>query len=94
MWCAPWQVELTRALREGENKLEIEVANTWANRLIGDQQPAHKGKRELSWPSGLLGGRKQAAGRHTFSTHRYHKPDAPLLPAGLLGPVRLLETGD
>ena len=36
IWCAPWRVALGGALRVGENRLEIEVANLWPNRLLGD----------------------------------------------------------
>ena len=36
-WTAPYRVEITAALHEGDNEVRIEVTNTWANRLIGDQ---------------------------------------------------------
>ncbi len=37
-WTAPYRVDITRAVKKGKNSLEIEVTNTWANRMIGDQR--------------------------------------------------------
>jgi hypothetical protein len=66
VWCPPWRVNVSNALQPGDNRLEIEVANLWPNRLIGDQSlppnrqftwvsvnPFHKDSPLL--PSGLLG---------------------------------------
>jgi hypothetical protein len=66
VWCLPWRVECTGALRAGTNQVEIEVANLWPNRLIGDQSlPTEKRFTWTTWnpykqdspllPSGLLG---------------------------------------
>ena len=37
-WKRPFRVDITSALKEGENLLEIEVTNQWVNRLVGDEQ--------------------------------------------------------
>jgi hypothetical protein len=36
-WTYPYRVNVTKALKKGNNNLEIAVTNTWANRIIGDQ---------------------------------------------------------
>jgi hypothetical protein len=36
IWTAPWQVDISAALKSGSNQLNIEVINLWPNRLIGD----------------------------------------------------------
>ena len=37
-WTPPYRVDVSGLIREGRNVLEIEVANNWMNRLIGDQR--------------------------------------------------------
>lgn len=39
LWKKPFRVNVTSALKTGENKFEIKVINLWVNRLIGDAQP-------------------------------------------------------
>ena len=38
-WKTPYHVNITSALQEGENAMEVRVSNLWINRLIGDLQP-------------------------------------------------------
>lgn len=92
VWCAPWRVEVTGAIKAGDNQLEIEVANRWPNRMIGDKQPADANAREVQAPPGFLGGKKIKTGRYTFSTHNPYNAKMQLLPSGLLGPVTISTT--
>jgi hypothetical protein len=66
VWKKPFRVEVTNALKGGENKVEIKVINLWVNRLIGDAQPGVTNKLTYTampfyqanaklLPSGLLG---------------------------------------
>ena len=70
LWLAPWRLDVTKAVRPGNNLLEVEVVNAWHNRLVGDKA-------------------LPASQRHTFLTANTVAKNAPLLPAGLLGPVTL-----
>jgi hypothetical protein len=36
LWTAPFEVEVTHALRPGRNVVEVHVANAWMNRLIAE----------------------------------------------------------
>ncbi len=94
LWKAPFRCDATSALRKGANRLEVEVVNLWPNRLIGDERlPADSDRNPdgtlRSWPGWLLKGQKSPTGRTTFATWRQYGPNDPLLPSGLLGPVRL-----
>jgi hypothetical protein len=65
VWTAPWQVDISRAVKPGDNKLEIEVANLWPNRMIGDAAFPDQKFTQTTYrpykatdallPSGLLG---------------------------------------
>ena len=89
VWCAPWRVDLSTAMTPGLNHLEIEVANRWANRLIGDQLAPDAQARTVSWSEGFLGGKSFTTGRYTFTTGAHFKATDSLLPSGLLGPVTI-----
>jgi hypothetical protein len=77
VWCPPWRVDISKAAREGENALEIEVVNQWANRLIGDAgRPVEE--RYTKTNVSKFDKPPKNGGAHV------------LRPSGLLGPVRLL----
>jgi len=85
-------VDITGVIREKGNQLEIEVANLWPNRLIGDQQYPDDGVKDGKWPSWLVKKEKRTSDRHTFTTYNPYKKDSPLLSSGLLGPVTIQQT--
>jgi hypothetical protein len=72
LWTKPACVDITDAVKESDNDLEVTVVNLWPNRLIGDESLPKESR---------------------FTETNMHKfgPASPLLPSGLIGPVRLFE---
>ncbi len=67
LWKAPFETDVTGALRPGANRIEIRVTNEWTNRIIGDRAmpgrtvlsqggpPPFGARPQTPAPSGLLG---------------------------------------
>lgn len=70
VWKTPFRVEVSGAIKQGANELEVKVTNLWVNRLIGDQLP-------------------NVAKKFTYTSQQFYRAESPLLPSGLLGPVRI-----
>ena len=83
-------MDITDHLRKGNNELDIEVVNRWPNRLIGDERRPDDGIKDGKWPEWLTKGLPRTSGRYTFTTYRHYTKNSPLLPSGLLGPVRVV----
>ena len=75
LWKPPYRIDVTTALKTGDNELEVKVTNLFANRITGDF---------LSPPE-----EKQFHAFGAIEQYRpYAKEDGPL-PSGLFGPVVL-----
>ena len=73
-WHPPFRLDVADALHEGENRLEIRVANLWHNRLVADAE-LPKTKRVT----------RMVPESH-YERLRGHKP----IDSGLIGPVRIV----
>ena len=70
LWKTPYSVDVTDALKPGDNLLEVKVVNLWINRQIGDEQLPEDSDRESkgtlkSWPAWLA-----VAGWSRFSAQK------------------------
>lgn len=101
VWTAPFRACITQALKAGKNVVEVEVVNTWVNRVIGDERLPEDLDYDTGGSKFTVGRLKTFPGwfysgsqpknrrRHTFSTWKHYTAEDPLLPAGLLGPVTI-----
>lgn len=90
VWTAPCQLKISDAVLPGNNQIDIEVANLWPNRLIGDERFSDDGIKDGQWPGWLLKKQSRTSGRYTFTTLKFYTKDSGLLKSGLIGPVRIL----
>jgi hypothetical protein len=106
LWNPPYNADITPYLKSGNNTFEIAVTNTWANRLIGDEQEpldfevgdvkkvkgSDFGRAMKAFPDWFLNDQpRPSQGRKTFNIHHYYNAESPLLPAGLVGPARIVK---
>ena len=94
LWKPPFRVDVTDALKAGDNHLEVKVVNLWINRMIGDEQLPQDSLRNgdgtlKQWPEWVQAGKPSPTGRFTFTSWRLWKKDDRLQESGLLGPVTL-----
>ncbi|MEN8139284.1 MAG: glycosyl hydrolase [Bacteroidota bacterium] len=78
VWKAPYVIEVTDKVKAGENTFEIVIANTWANRMIGDTK-LPKDKRYT---------RSNIDGHETSEAIPFE--DLEPRKSGLFGPVKLV----
>jgi len=106
LWYPPFKVDITDALKNGDNVIEISVTNNWANRLVGDEkEPADfdwgsdrgvdKGHAMKAYPDWFLKNESRPSkGRKAFTVWYYYRDNSALQPAGLVGPVKLVSVGE
>ncbi len=100
LWKPPFRADISSLLKPGYNLLEVRVTNLWVNRLIGDEyfpdetvwKNAYGAMIVGEWPDWLIKGEpRPESDRISWSTRgKDWSKDDPLLPSGLLGPVRLI----
>ncbi len=99
LWHEPFQIDITKYIISGTNKLEIKVTNLWINRLIGDAKfdddakfttAGSRGKGIKEIPEWLLTNQpKPKSERKIFSTWQFYDSKSDLFPSGLIGPVKI-----
>jgi len=81
-WCEPHSFDISSFLRPGPNKLVVEIANTWSNRLVGD---AVSGENYTS---------TNITSTDVINGFQIKAPwaEVPLIDSGLFGPVTITTT--
>jgi len=98
LWKKPFRLDITSALQDGANELEVRVTNLWVNRLIGDADKmaalgvTYRDRNGViaKWPAWVPQDAPPADAPVTFTTWRQWDGTELLPPSGLLGPATLI----
>ncbi|MDR0537301.1 MAG: hypothetical protein LBH04_04535 [Tannerellaceae bacterium] len=101
LWNPPYRKDITEFITAGNNEIKIHITNTWVNRLIGDEQypedfewtDKNNGLRAMKgFPEWFIKNENRPVKeRKTFLPWYYYNKDSHLNPAGLIGPVRIIQ---
>jgi len=102
LWKPPFRTDITSLLKPGENNIQVKITNTWWNRMVGDEQLPE----DLKWGAHIdnrfgyplkeipkwvwSGEQRPSKDRVTFTTWKFVEKNSPLVPSGLIGPVKLV----
>jgi len=107
-WKTPYRVDVSEAIKPGENSIEVTVANLWVNRILGDQRypddlewtdntgSTARGQGLKSIPDWVIeNSERPSSNRKAFYAWKWPHltVEKKLLPSGLLGPVKLVRQG-
>ncbi|MBN1181656.1 MAG: hypothetical protein JXB49_05160 [Bacteroidales bacterium] len=105
LWKTPYMMDISNAIIEGRNSLEVKVTTTWPNRLIGDAQSddvyeySIGGITQMMGFNGgpikklpdwyLIGEKKPNDGKVAFQAYKFFSKDDLLYDSGLTSPVKI-----
>lgn len=90
LWTSPWKADITDYVTEGENEIEIEVANLWVNRLIKDMSIEENNHVPGEWQPWLFNEGERNCSRLSYATFDHYRADSPLVNSGIIGKVNII----
>ena len=97
VWCAPWEADISRAVRAGKNEIEIRYTNNWYNRLVGDCFLPAENRVTCStvhyWNVPRRKPEDQSRWPLLPTIHSGPSISDKLQPSGILGPVSVVVRG-